>query len=256
MSEFRGKETTAPHGVLTTPAATRTQRTESRQGRPWLRIAAGITIIGALVALYVVLASSGTLDTLMDGSALRARIDALGALGPLAIIVLMTGAIVLSPIPSAPIALAAGAAYGHTWGTVYVLIGAEAGALIAFGIARLLGSEVLRKYYPQTSSMQLLGSQNALMAIVFVSRLLPFISFDVVSYAAGLTPLRFWRFAVATLTGIVPASFALAHFGAEMASSETDRIAISVLVLGTITLIPIGIKIFRDRRRKRVDNNV
>jgi uncharacterized membrane protein YdjX (TVP38/TMEM64 family) len=41
------------------------------------------------------------------------------------------------------------------------------------------------------------------MTIVFVSRLLPFISFDIVSYAAGLTRLAMWRFAVATLAGIV-----------------------------------------------------
>jgi uncharacterized membrane protein YdjX (TVP38/TMEM64 family) len=31
-------------------------------------------------------------------------------------------------------------------------------------------------------------SQIWLMAVVFVSRLLPFISFDAISYAAGLTP--------------------------------------------------------------------
>ncbi len=45
-------------------------------------------------------------------------------------------AILVSPIPSAPIAVAAGAAYGHTWGRLYVLLGAECGALAAFGLAR------------------------------------------------------------------------------------------------------------------------
>jgi uncharacterized membrane protein YdjX (TVP38/TMEM64 family) len=196
---------------------------------PWVRIAVGMAIVGVLVAAYVLLSKTGALDTLMDGAALRARIVELGVLGPLAVIGLMIGAIVLSPIPSAPIALAAGAAYGHTWGTVYVLIGAEAGALIAFAIARLF----------------------ALMAIVFISRLLPFISFDVVSYAAGLTPLSLWRFVVATLAGIIPASFLLAHFGAEMVSADTRRIAISVLALGALTLIPIAVKVVMNRRRKQ-----
>jgi len=37
----------------------------------------------------------------------------------------------------------AGAAYGHLWGTVQVVIGAELGALIAFGLARVLGQDVL-----------------------------------------------------------------------------------------------------------------
>jgi len=82
----------------------------------------------------------------------------------------------------------------------------------------------------------MLCSQHALMGVVFISRLLPFISFDMVSYAAGVTPLRFWRFAVATLAGIIPASFLLAHFGTELASGESQRIGITLLLLATVSL--------------------
>ena len=45
-----------------------------------------------------------------------------GFWGTVLIVTLMTIAIVASPIPRAPIALAAGAAYGHLWGTVQVVI--------------------------------------------------------------------------------------------------------------------------------------
>ena len=80
------------------------------------------------------------------------------------------------------------------------------------------------------------------MGIVFVSRLLPFISFDMVSYAAGITPLSFWRFSIATLAGIIPSSYLLAHFGSELASAETGSIAITLLLLGGITLAIILIR--------------
>jgi uncharacterized membrane protein YdjX (TVP38/TMEM64 family) len=176
--------------------------------------------------------------------------------GPLAIIGLLAMAIVLNPIPSAPIALAAGAAYGHLWGTVYVVTGAEIGALIAFAIARSVGYEVLHRWLGKRLSLGSLASQNALMAAVFASRLLPFISFDLVSYAAGLTPLTLWRFAVATLAGIIPASFLLAHFGGEMASADAYRIMLAVLALGAITLLPIAGKVLLDRyRKKRADRS-
>jgi uncharacterized membrane protein YdjX (TVP38/TMEM64 family) len=253
MSTDANRQTPEP-GLDSSPTAT-TARPAPQGNVPWGRLALGIAVISALVALYVLLSRSGALDTLTNGPLLRAGIEQLGWIGPFAVITLMTGAIVLSPIPSAPIALAAGAAYGHTWGTIYVLIGAEAGALIAFSIARLLGCNFMQKFCKRGSPLRLLGSQNALMAIVFASRLLPFISFDAVSYAAGLTPLSLWRFAAATLAGIIPASFVLAHFGAEMVSADTDRIAISVLAIGAITLIPIAIKVFRDRRRKGTKNN-
>jgi len=214
-----------------------------------LRMAAGIAIVALLVTGYFILANTNALALLGDSTALRERIDQMGKVGPVAIMGLMATAIVLNPIPSAPIALAAGAAYGHAWGTLYIVVGAELGALIAFGIARLLGCGVLPRLARTRDALRLFGSQNALMGIVFVSRLLPFVSFDLVSYAAGLTPLATWRFALATLAGIVPASFLLAHFGAELASSDLQRVAITILVLGAITVIPIVVHALRAKRQ-------
>jgi uncharacterized membrane protein YdjX (TVP38/TMEM64 family) len=213
------------------------------------RLLAGVLLVLALAGIYWLLRDSGAIDTLLDGARLRARIAELGAWGPLAIVALMTLAILVTPIPSAPIALAAGAAYGHAWGTLYVLAGAEIGALAAFGIARLLGRDALRRWLGPRLEVGLFGSQNALTGIVFASRLLPFVSFDLVSYAAGLTVLSFWRFAAATLAGVAPASFLLAHFGGEMASGESDRILVSVLLLGALTLVPLAAAWLRRRRR-------
>lgn len=215
-----------------------------------VKLLAAVALLALLAATYWQLHQSGALETILNGAELRDHIARLGAWGPLLVIGLMVLAIMLSPIPSAPVAMAAGAAYGHVWGTLYVLLGAEIGALAAFGVARWLGGETLRRWFGERLSLGLLGSQNALMGIVLVSRLLPFISFDIVSYAAGLTPLSFWRFAIATLVGIVPASFLLAHFGGEMATGESDRIMISVLALGAITLIPLAVKLMRDRLRR------
>lgn len=89
-------------------------------------------LLGALAITYWLMHEIGLLRVLLDGSLLRERIAALGLWGPFAIIALMILAIMVSPLPSAPIAVAAGAAYGHFWGTAYVLVGAEAGAIAAF----------------------------------------------------------------------------------------------------------------------------
>lgn len=150
-----------------------------------------------------------------DAEAVERFVDRTGLFGPLAIILLMMAAIVASPLPSAPIAMAAGLIYGHLWGTVIVAAGAELGALVAFSLARWLGRAQVERWLGQRLEQGLLGSQNALMLTVFVSRLLPFISFDAISYAAGLSRITLWRFALATLAGIIPASYVLSHFGAE-----------------------------------------
>jgi uncharacterized membrane protein YdjX (TVP38/TMEM64 family) len=176
---------------------------------------------------------------LMDGERLNMLVVRAGVWGPVVIVMLMTVAVVASPIPSAPIALAAGAAYGHLWGTVQVVIGAELGALIAFGLARILGRDVLRRVFGDRVDAGLLGSQTALTATVFASRLMPFVSFDMISYAAGLSRLHAWRFALATLAGIVPASFLLAHLGGEAVSGDLGRATWAVLGLGLVTGLPL-----------------
>lgn len=214
------------------------------------RLLAVAALLALLAAAYWLLHETGALSTILNGEALRDHIARLGAWGPLAVMGLMMLAILVSPIPSAPIAMAAGAAYGHIWGTIYVLVGAEIGALAAFGIARWLGAATLRRWFGDRLKVGLMGSQNALTGIVLISRLLPFISFDIISYAAGLTVLSFWRFAFATLVGIAPTSFLLAHFGGEMLTGESDRIFLSVLALGGITLIPVAVKLIRDRLRR------
>ncbi len=215
------------------------------------RLATGVVSVALLGGAYWLLHATGSLTTILDTGALHVRVVRMGAWGPVAIIALMVLAILISPIPSAPIALAAGAAYGHGWGTLYVLIGAEVGALAAFGLARLVGYETVHRWFGDRLSIGLIGSQNVLMGIVFLSRLLPFLSFDIVSYGAGLTVLSFWRFAIATLAGIAPASFLLAHFGSEMATGVGSRLLVAVLALGGLTLVPIALKLWRDRRDRR-----
>ncbi|MEL7968149.1 TVP38/TMEM64 family protein [Vreelandella neptunia] len=206
------------------------------------RLFLGLTLLIGLATLYWILMESGTLSIFTDKNVLREWVDGLGVWGPLAIIALMIAAIVMSPIPSGPIAMAAGAAYGPVWGTAYVVIGAETGALLAFCIARLLGYEVMQRWSRTRPILDWLGkerSQNGLMLIVFASRLVPFISFDAVSYAAGLTPLAFWRFFIATLAGVIPTAYLIVMFGEALITTDSRGITIALILISGVTLLPL-----------------
>ncbi len=151
----------------------------------------------------------------------------------------MAMAIVFNPIPSAPIALVSGAIYGHTWGTVYIVIGALLGAIIAFFIARLAGREVVSRFTGKMNAPSWIGSQNSMMITVLLSRLIPFISFDLISYGAGLTSIKLWRFSVATLIGLMPASFLLAHFGSEMTAENLNESMSYIFGIGILIMLPV-----------------
>lgn len=202
-------------------------------------ILTGLAILGIVLLGVWFIAPSALAEVRdwLEPERLEALVARAGLWGPMLVVTLMTIAVVASPIPSAPIALAAGAAYGHVWGTVQVVIGAELGALIAFGLARVLGHDVVRRVFGDRIDAGLLGSQTALTATVFASRLMPFVSFDMISYAAGLSRLHAWRFALATLAGIIPASFLLAHFGGEAVSGDLGRATWAVL--GLVTGLPL-----------------
>ncbi|WP_419195972.1 TVP38/TMEM64 family protein [Cognatishimia activa] len=182
-----------------------------------------------------------------SGMDIEKWVDSAGFWGPMLIVALIAIAIVASPIPSAPIALAAGAAYGHFFGTLLVIVGAELGALAAFVIARKLGRAFVEKHIGRKIESGFLGSQNTLTLLVFGSRLLPFLSFDMISYAAGLSNLHFWRFSVATLAGILPASFLLAHLGSQAMNGDAQTATWTAIVLGGFTVATLAIAYWRDR---------
>lgn len=207
-----------------------------------------ITSVVVAVLLALLYRAGAPLD-LPDRAQIQGWVDAAGVLGPIVIVALMTVAIVASPIPSAPIAMAAGAAYGHTLGTALVVIGAELGAILAFLLARQLGRPYVERHLGQRVSAGLLGSQNMLTFLVFGSRLLPFLSFDMISYAAGLSKLQFWRFAIATLAGIIPASFLLAHLGSEAMNGDTRTATLTASALGAFTALSLLFAVVKDRSR-------
>lgn len=208
-----------------------------------------LACVGAFI--FWILQRYNFLDEFQDGEKISLIVESYGATGPLIIIFLMAMAILISPLPSAPIAIASGAAFGHFWGSLYVLLGSLAGATGAFFIARYLGFQYVQKISRNHLPEKYLNSQNTLTGIVLLSRLIPFLSFDIISYAAGLTPILFWRFLLATVIGILPASFFLAHVGSELATVELERIMIALAILGGFTALSFLVGFVRNKKTEK-----
>lgn len=194
----------------------------------------------ALVGIgWWLLEASGAIAFFGNVGALRRWIDELGLIGPLAVIGLMAANIVASPLPGGPILIAGGAAFGPFWATIYGLIGIQLGAVIAFTIARVFGAETVRRWIGERAARRLEGSETTLMAIVVVSRLVPVISFDVISYAMGLTPLRLWRFAFANLIGVIPMTVLLAMVGDGLITADASGIMMAAGALVAMVALAV-----------------
>ncbi|UCE63027.1 MAG: TVP38/TMEM64 family protein [Nitrospirota bacterium] len=165
-------------------------------------------------------------------------LDAWGPVGPIVFIVMMATAVVISPIPSLPLDLAAGVAFGPFLGTVYAVIGAEIGAMISFLIGRFLGRDVIAKILKVDVVFCEKCTDRHLIGLVFLSRLFPVFSFDLISYGAGLTNMSLKAFALATLFGMIPPTYALTYFGSSVVTVDWPLILSGVGLIIVFLFLP------------------
>ncbi len=172
-----------------------------------------------------------------DLHALRTFVLSAGALGPLAVIGLMLVHTVL-PFPAEVVTLVAGAVYGPWLGLLFTWIGAMAGGMAGFALARWIGHPLLRRWLPPRAkeiSERWIGDHAAWSLLVL--RLLPFVSFNLINYAAGLSEVDFWTFLWTMAVGILPFSILLVLLGAEAARRSAF---VLVLLAALVALVAAG----------------
>ena len=67
--------------------------------------------------------------------------------------------------------------------------------------------------------------------LIFVLRLIPLVSFDAISYAAGLSGIRFRAFLLATALGMMPGTFAFVYLGGSESGPWTWAVLLGLAAL-------------------------
>lgn len=121
---------------------------------------------------------------------------------------------------------------------MYAVIGAEIGAIVSFFIGRALGRDVPGEFLKTNVSFCEKCSDHHLMGFGFLARLLPIFSFDIISYGAGLTKMLLKNFAIATLLGMIPPTFALTYLGGRVLMLQWLVILSGLLLAGLFLFLP------------------
>ncbi|MDR4474987.1 MAG: TVP38/TMEM64 family protein [Nitrospira sp.] len=200
----------------------------------WIKLGAMIALAFAAVAMVFWFDLKEILQPNLVADWLREA----GSFGPLVFIALMAAAVVISPIPSLPLDIAAGATFGPLLGTVYAVIGAEIGAIASFLIGRALGREILTRLLRTNIAFCERCSDRHLAIFVFLARLVPLFSFDIISYGAGLTNMSLQTFAAVTFVGMIPPTLALTYAGSQVVSGAWLLILSGLAMVGMMLLIP------------------
>lgn len=184
----------------------------------------------------------------LDIDKIKEYILSFGVLAPLISFLLMVFQAILAPLPAFLITFANAALFGWVYGTALSWASAMVGALLCFYIAQFLGRDVVEKLTSKMAleSVDAFFERHGVYAIL-IARLLPFISFDVVSYAAGLTSMKLRSFLVATGIGQLPATLVYSYVGG-MLTGDAKTAVYGLLILFSVTILIYLIKrVYRGR---------
>ena len=84
--------------------------------------------------------------------------------------------------------------------------------------------------------------------------LLTFVSFDIVSYAAGLTSMSFGAFFIATGIGQLPATLVYSYVGGMLTGGAQLFVMALMILFALSALIVMLRKIYMDRQKKKGGN--
>jgi uncharacterized membrane protein YdjX (TVP38/TMEM64 family) len=176
--------------------------------------------------------------------------DAVASLGPLAPILFALGWTLLTPALASGtvLALGAGLSFGAVGGTCVGLVGATVGGVLAFAIARGLGSTA----FDQLAGARLVRIRERVerrgFLTVLWARMAPGVPATLLNYACGLSRVRLRDFVGGTMIGGAPRIAAYAALGA---SGGRLWSAPALIALGAIAALGVAIPLSALWRRGR-----
>ncbi|MEO2014860.1 MAG: VTT domain-containing protein [Fuerstiella sp.] len=151
------------------------------------------------------------LDSAEKLERLRQYFLAYGSFAPVVYVAFVIVEVVVAPIPGLMLYAPGGIIFGPVLGGALSLLGNVIGAGIACSITRMLGRTWLSRLFEERRLEQLQAKvESQGMWLIFLLRINPLTSSDVVSYAAGFTRIPIWKVTAATGCGMAPLCFAQA----------------------------------------------
>jgi len=163
------------------------------------------------------------------------------------------GAVALSLPGGLVFSLACGLLFGRIAGTLVAVAAATLGATLVFLAARYLFADVARRRLGAAGERINAGFTRHAFSYLLFLRVVPLFPFFLVNLAPALTSIRLGTYVLATVIGIVPATFIYVNLGQAIGRLDSLHGALSIdtlgalALLGLLALIPAFV-----RRRKAV----
>lgn len=224
----------------------------------WIKKVVVIVILAVLVASYYLVPSVRELMNQIfrmfasgDFTVVKDFVASYGAYAAVISFLLMILQSIAAPLPAFLITFANANLFGWWQGAILSWSSAMAGAAVCFFIARILGRDVAEKLTSKAGLKQIdTFFEKYGKNTILICRLLPFISFDIVSYAAGLTSISFGAFFLATGLGQLPATIVYSYVGGMLTGGAKMFVTGLMLLFALSALIVLIRKIYTEKNKK------
>ena len=217
----------------------------------------GLMLIAVLIYMFVPSVNRG-LNTIMkmfatgDFEVVKAFVASYGIYAAIVSFLLMVLQSIVAPLPAFLITFANANLFGWWKGAILSWSSAMVGASLCFCIARILGRDVVEKLTSKSGLKNIddFFEKHGKMSIL-IARLLPFISFDIVSYAAGLTSMSFLSFFIATGIGQLPATIVYSIVGGMLTGGARIMVTGLLILFGLSFLILLIRQVYVEKQKKK-----
>lgn len=194
-----------------------------------------IIIIAILVLGLGWLIGRPLMEALRNKESFRAWIQAQGFLKYFIMAGLMILQIIIAVIPGGPIEVAAGYAFGTWMGTLVCVAGSLLGTALVFWLTRRFGMKLVQVFVSQDKidSFAFLHSEKRLNATIFILFLVPGVPKDILTYLAGLMPIRMWTFVWLSNLARLPSIF-LSAMGGHSLGERNFRLTMLIVAAGLL----------------------
>lgn len=181
---------------------------------------------------------------------MRDWIRSFGILSPLVYILTFWLFILIPSLPNPPLLLTGGIAFGTTWGFLLSYFASSTAYIINFTIAKKWGREYIRKIAGENTIKEIdkisdkVGKRG-----IFLLRLVPGFSFDVLSYAAGLSKISLKDFIISFFFPQMIVVFVVVSTGD--LSVRTPKLMLALLGISLIGFL-ISSLFFIKKKSKRI----
>ncbi|MBB6215516.1 putative membrane protein YdjX (TVP38/TMEM64 family) [Anaerosolibacter carboniphilus] len=172
---------------------------------------------------------------------IKEYVHSFGALAPIIYIIMFT-IVPLTLFPDSVLAIAGGMCFGLFWGSIYTMIGALCGGTLSFYISRLIGKNFIKNILKKDLGELSSSIEEKGFFIILLLRLIPLFPYDIISYSAGLSNIRYRDFLLATIFGTIPGIIVFTNVGDKATDVGSTGFYISISLLVILLLASVGLK--------------